>query len=549
MIRGKVNGTIDSTSACIDNVGTTILGTKDGNIQNNIELNSENVGIRNGELYYYDGIIHAQQKEESFYSDDIEEKTVEGCYIEEIEENSIIKLTREDMVFEHMELGQDEVAQVGENKYTNLQDAVDACVDNESQEILLLKNVVITAQERVSINENKNITLNLNDKIIKTYSHDYGLNNAGNLFIKGLSENSKLYADKDSFITNSLEFRMDDVTLNGNKNVISNTGSFNLNNSNITAIYDAIYNNSNSESSINGGKINITTNIVGRYGISNDKGTITINDLDVDGIINKGTINFVNGNVSNMIYNDAGQLIIQNGTIHYVLNNIGTTTIQNGTINGTVSNAGIGTINIESGELKSTEDYSVYNKSSGIVNVTGGTVEGIQNESSGTINVTGGNVISEKADGIYNMSNGTVNVGTEDGDVDWYSLMISGKVHGVYNSTGTFNFFDGTLGGLLENSIYGSVNRIESGSSISKYYEDAGTIGNYEINEGYEASVLEVRFVAEVDSTGEKYTNTVMQEAANQFGLLRVEINMIWSDQEAIDYYNNHNNINRSMYI
>ena len=41
-------------------------------------------------------------------------------------------------------------------------------------------------------------------------------------------------------------------------------------------------------------------------------------------------------------------------------------------------------------------------------------------------------------------------------------------------------------------------------------------------------------------TTGDKYTNTVMQEAANQFSLLREEISMVWSDQEAITYYNNH---------
>lgn len=50
-------------------------------------------------------------------------------------------------------------------------------------------------------------------------------------------------------------------------------------------------------------------------------------------------------------------------------------------------------------------------------------------------------------------------------------------------------------------------------------------------------------------ATGEKYTKTVMQEAANQFDLLRVEINMVWSDQEAIDYYNNHNNNSNKSYI
>lgn len=60
--------------------------------------------------------------------------------------------------------GKEPIAQVGEETFTNLKDAILKCIDGVNMEITILKDFAMTDGQTVTINENKDIVLNLNGK-------------------------------------------------------------------------------------------------------------------------------------------------------------------------------------------------------------------------------------------------------------------------------------------------------------------------------------------------------------------------------------------------
>lgn len=262
-------------------------------------------------------------------------------------------------------------------------------------------------------------------------------------------------------------------------------------------------------------------------GISNSSGTINI----TDGEINSSGSDSVSG-----IYNSNGTVNIKGGTI----------SSSNSTFTSQYAAYGIknssGTINITDGTISSSTSsfyaYGIYNESSGVIQVAGGKISssssrsystyGIYNESRGTIQVTGGEISSSNynsstnpAYGIYNNSSGTITVGiksdgvisTEEPNIiaTYAERSTSYKGYGIYNTRGTFNFYDGRIEGstraVQENSEVTEVEEFQKPQysedyKIYAYGLDATSIAKIgdktylnlqdAINEATESDVIEI---------------------------------------------------------
>lgn len=68
--------------------------------------------------------------------------------------------------------GVEVVAEIDGKKYKSLQEAVDACLDSTQKEIIVIKDY--TLKKSLTISEQKNIILNLNNKKIQQYISNYG---------------------------------------------------------------------------------------------------------------------------------------------------------------------------------------------------------------------------------------------------------------------------------------------------------------------------------------------------------------------------------------
>ena len=196
-----------------------------------------------------------------------------------------------------------------------------------------------------------------------------------------------------------------------------------------------VYSEKYTDLEITGGVINC------RYGISVNGGTTTINgqNVDIQGtseaiIINSGTVNIENGNITSSL----------SGWNKY----------------GAISNNG--TLNISGGTIKNTSGTAIYNKSGKRVEITGGTIQG------GTCGIyTLGDVIM--TDGIINnvsdygvyIAGGLLTLGENNLSVSRTIPSISSEGNGVYNGS-VFNFYDGIITGST-GAINGQVNDTPEG--------------------------------------------------------------------------------------
>ena len=299
-VKGSDRNGIDNASA------TIIIGTKGDGIVNKEEPNIKGVyGISSkGTLYFYDGRIEGSTTAltTSTKITEIEENTTQNYE----DNDKILTLATEPM----------DLAQIGNNTYSSLQEAINAAGTNKTT-IKLLRGVRYTNTDTsLTIANGQNITLDLNGKTIISAFEATPFINEGTFEIIDTSEGKR-----GKITTNEVN-----VTIQNNQEAILTITEGNIENTKI------------SQSTIN------------------NEGTLNINGGNVSGITNNGVLNINGGTTSEIINKGIGTLNLRDGTIDY-----------------TITNQEQAKIEMTGGKIISS-DYGIYNTSGNGVNITGGTI-------------------------------------------------------------------------------------------------------------------------------------------------------------------------------
>ena len=566
-----VNGRFENNNEnqiTFKNYGNLIMGEDDGDVQveSSIAILGETTALQNydGSTYYiYDGYLQAKHalvggytgKAAGYYVFCEYKKALhkDRVYLVKNNNRAICKtITNGEMFYYNLQSAIDEVEgnKADNPDYTdadyiiyairNFEAAYEIDVDNGSR--------VFFDTCGYNINFGENIT---NNGFFKVYN---GVDSISTLRIaKTITNNSSLEienltinADADSnIINNKGALNVKDTVMHSKYGYdISNTGtgtvsldtdtvlssddSYSLYNSSPNLVINAgviqgLYNTGTAV--INGGtfntKLDKTQNTYyTRYtnGINNE-GTITMNggivhnnSVDTNPIINRGTFNFYNGDLSSnriLVQNSSGTFnvldneiisentIITNGTININGGDIestnntaitggstvvvtngtvksdlgraidisGTVTVNGGTVDGKTLAISTGTFNISSGSVIS--DGSGVSATTSIV--SGGTVTSENNAlSTNTLNMTGGTITSNNGTGaVINTSGvitggtikgdmygvdtkGSITLGANDGTVSITSPVLMGNSYGLYLEGTENNFYDGILKGQID---------------------------------------------------------------------------------------------------
>ena len=182
--------------------GTITLGVKDGDVTENINIlatspqltdaTSYACGIINysGTLNMYDGVIKA--KDDSIYG-----------VVDEIEDNNELVVNTVDDLLVASLIEPTGVAYIGENTdnmYSNLQDAINACSNDDT--IKLVRNTTIVGNTRKIVSDDKRITIDLNGNNMMVFSKEAAIQNSGDLEITNTLEKKKIYIYGWKFISN-----------------------------------------------------------------------------------------------------------------------------------------------------------------------------------------------------------------------------------------------------------------------------------------------------------------------------------------------------------
>ena len=426
-------GTITSDkSDAIVNYGKLNLGTKDENVNSTaISIKGAQYGIKNGNVFkYYDGIITGAQNKAIYGRIQDIENNVEILYEENTDDNGVIT--------EKAELGSGDVAQIGENKYPTLAEAIN--IGNNTPEesdvttIKLLRNVGIGGLE-YNILDSKNIVLDLNGNRLYQYT---GIINEGTYEVTDTSaEKSGVIDVSYKMLDNYGTFKLSNGKLYSNiiardensRILIYNgkNGNIKMTNGNIQSIVDigdysrgvyTIYNKSVNTIELLGGTIQLEGAYYGddRTEMRILENEATIVDDNIPTFIMDGTnINCTKRSGSRTIINDSTEMNIQiksgkiTGSYYRAIsknsdNCKSNLIITGGEISGDIYSRKTDKTIIEGGILENVECY--YINSAQIKN---GTINGeLSVKYSDELIITGGTIIgdSEVIQGKTKIENG-----------------------------------------------------------------------------------------------------------------------------------------------
>ncbi|MBR3134592.1 MAG: InlB B-repeat-containing protein [Clostridia bacterium] len=494
---GTVKGTTGITST---SGGTIIIGTKeDGVTSESPEIMGGKYGIVTynqyssaapTKTYFYDGMIKGTT---SYWNAQfvVLEEEYEIEEFDEIIQNSTYKCAR---LVESDEVVQ--IEQTGQS-YKSLNKAYKYCNESDDNTFTLkiLKDCYLS--NGLEVGENKNITLNLNENnVTLTIPEDYDkasdIINYGNL----------------SILNGSLEI-LYGGTDNTNRKLIDNYGTLRIGNgvtiSNAKGYYVyGLYNENNASAEI-GANLTLSTISENNY-----------------------LYLYYNGNNSNITINGGESKFSTSSYYGYNTKyNYGIYNSSNGNIR--ITNG----IIISSNSGSSLYSYTVCNHGSGNVEISGGTVKNtgsgkesyaICNESSGNVSVTGGNIYAYNC-AIYNKGSGDINIGTKDGVINSDSIEIKGHQYGIGIDSGTINFYDGKIKGIINPTANG-IGYIEDDSQIFESEEIIDS-NNYkvielkplednvarieELNEEYKT--LDGAIERAINNNGTKYTIKLLKDS------------------------------------
>ena len=561
-----------------NDTGTIIVGEKDGIVSTEFPYIKGTYGVSNGKgtFNFYDGILIGNENQSTYGT------------INEIEDEYDIVKTKNDDNTESAVLKILPMAKIlstGE-EYSTIQKAIEAVNENE-ETIQIIRNIeILSTAESITIPENKNIILDLNNFVISTGKAESIINN-GKLKITDNSEEKKgrIKGFNEKVLINNenatLEFENANLTAeytsatnSDRKNLIVNNGSmkvtggemiftgsycYGIQNNNILNIYSGTFKsdgvvvriiNSTGDLNIYGGEMTANPNekYYSNYShlIVND-GNMIIEDIKITttksyyiSISNNGTAEINGGEITNYDTNivNSGNLKINSATINCTSNSSSVIDVYNGSVeinggtitskNRIINNKAESTVTINGGNMQSDGGNAIYNSSNGNIIINDGLIKskgtmrrGIINDLSGTITVNGGEIISEnytaitndeegtvivnggkvkslESWGISNNSTGTIIVGDKTKELLAESPIIEGATYGIDNCYGKLYFYNGSIIGSKEQSIYGKVTEIREESNIIKTLNEDETL---------ETSTLGVKNVAKIASTQVEYRN------------------------------------------
>lgn len=447
--------------------GNIYLGTKDANVSIKspyIKGKTNGIVNPNGKIYFYDGIVIGKTPISNFNIADKEEYY-----------DVIVRDNDEGLKEALLQSAEPEARIVETNtEYPTLKQAIEACTEADTEyNIEILKNISFVETDKIPIDENKNIKIDLNGKQL-ILSGENTIENSGTLEIYDSSENnSAIITSAKQFIKNIGNLKLDKIVANMSVSsgssytyLIYSEGNLNITNSQITlnAKYTGAIHNK--------GMLDIeSSNILGNAGynegIFNDGGTgvkvnatISLDHASSTAIYNKndGIVDVLGGyyiGKENTIYNTGGTVNILDGEIkggNGVYNKEGKVFIKGGKITERISNSSNAEISISGGLI---ENARISN--SGILNISDtATISSntgmyyqslgyvlIENESTGKIEMTGGsiNLVTEYSlCGIYNRNADEDSIKIEGGTIN-----VSYPEGKNYTAYGIYNYNNGKI--------------------------------------------------------------------------------------------------------
>ena len=310
--------------------GPLTIGSKDDSIENTPIIQGKLYGILGNSSYqiinYYDGIIKGETGAINREYNDIESNSVVESSTEEIEEEIYItnKLNK---------VGK--FIRVGNLEYDNLQTAID---ESQSESILLITDNISIDYE-VIIEDGKDITINLNNKYIKT---NKSIKNFGDLHLIDDNENAlgKIYAvSSNNVLVNNKNLSIDNIEIQNN---VSNNNLIMLESNSITSI--------NRLTISRGGAITNKGNLkIENSNLLADRITVLNNYENAMVSILNSTMG--NNNYNNYsIYNNRGRLNVNNSNIYSLNNYLGFTSIDKSNITNSLNQAN-GNVEINNSKL------------------------------------------------------------------------------------------------------------------------------------------------------------------------------------------------------
>lgn len=436
--------------------------------------------------------------------------------------------------------------------YTKLQTAIDACeVNGEKRTIEILENI----HETGVVPTGKDITIDLNGKLISSDSPEATIKNSGSLQIVDKTEEKlgKVENTASVAIKNDGTFTLGDddgavgdmPSVAGENYGIDNSNVFNFYDGNITgtlAIKGEVtktpeYHNAvvNQEEAKQKATLGVVSNAVARIGSvyyvslenaieeakENEQTTIvmlrTYNLTDTLIIPdNKNIILDLNSNTISM--NAVKDAIQNNGTFEITDNSegkIGEITTTSGDV---IVNEANAKFKLTNGTLSARGSYKAAIRNAGIVDVVGGKVAttsarmyGIYNTNNTdeAVNITGGTFTDLANDtrytyGVYNAGNGKITIDGESVNINVFNSVYN-------NSTGTVTLKSGTVKNITNNSNLGGnievsggtvESQIRNGSGINNMANLTVTGGTIRVIESSGYADIEDAKVTEISNSG-----------------------------------------------
>ena len=462
-----------------DGTGTVTIGENGGEVSTSLPritatgtTNSYGIYNTKGILNFYDGIVTGTEGYAIYNLISDQEEGYE--VIKEINEDGT-----ESATLQKLEIAQ--IVSTGK-KYYHLQDAIDEIGDNKETVQILRNASLSTTTEKLVINENKNVVIDLNGKTVEVGNINT-IQNDGTLEIMDSSKTEENEA-KGAFI-NVVPGTSDEY-----KTLITNNGEMKLTEGTLKITGDygrVILNNAGATLEVNGGKIisSVDRQCFGIYNL----GTANVNGGKINSEVNLGNANDFSCGISTegegTLTITAGEITVSSiggyspGGYRYStiskainINSIGATKIIGETINVTNGSYSYAVINNNTGELtikdtniiiqtKITNCYGVYNANIGNISMENTTIEanyGIYNNNIGTIEILDGVITGSY--GIYNNSTGKIAV---------KGGVVTSNYYGIYNNrSGTISIEDANITVTsTSNDAYG-IENYETGKIVLK---------------------------------------------------------------------------------
>ena len=480
---GRVENLVNTA---IQNNGTFTLGQNDGMVDTDTpDIYGKQIGINtiDGTFNFYDGTVSG---ETPIYKIVVDMPDEFGPVT--IEENGTLKV--------YLAVTSGYVARIDYIYYTTLQEAIDACESKEDNteetEIVIIKDIVL--DQPAVVQDGKNIRLNLNGYTLTSSGEDYVIRNEGKLNITDDSteQTGKMTVSAKSAGTSSSKQKVVSPIYN-TKDLTITSGTIEANNDlNFTYVRaSGIHNAQTATANIAGGTINSSYGAYNEGTLNMSGGTINALDYGIYQNLSTAIINMANGTIDINVGNKS--------KVYGIYNLVGKLEVSGGTIN--VKNIG------DSGTEYA---YGIYNGSSGVTEITNGTISaesgyycyGIYN-SSGTIEITDV-TISTRGNGKTGYNYG---INNSNGTMEIMHIILNAEngntCYGIYNYNSTIEIIDGTISCNNENmDMYKTIGIYNS--SKSKCYIESGKIEVY--NES-RCSGIENYGILEI-STGEVSSNS-----------------------------------------